>query len=269
MRISQASPIVLLVPALLSAAGTTTTLSSSVNPAEYGHAVTLTAVVTPSTATGKVTFYDGTTVLETETLASGKAVFTTTLLASGARSLRAYYEGDSNHTPSTSAILTEQVNTVSGNGFQTPASYSAGAYPYAAVVGDFNNDGKVDLALADNAYPGYVTVLLGNGDGTFQQAVNYPTAATVNSIQAADFNGDGKTDLAASCSFGTGSPTVFILLGNGDGTFQAPIDYLGFALPGAVVVADFNGDGKPDLATAPGSQSLSPLEMATGLFKMR
>ncbi len=72
--------VLAFLPVLLTAGSTTTTLSSSVNPAEYGHAVTLTAVVTPSTATGKVTFYDGTTVLETETLASGKAVFTTTLL---------------------------------------------------------------------------------------------------------------------------------------------------------------------------------------------
>ena len=267
MRMNRTFPMLLLVPAVLSAAGTVTTLTSSANPAEFGHAVTLTATVAPSTATGKVTFYDGTTVLETETLASGKAVFTTTLLASGARSLKAYYEGDSKHTPSTSAIFKEQVNTISGNGFQTPAFYPAGADPYSIAVGDFNNDGKADLAVADAASPGYVTILLGNGDGTFQTATNYPAGAYgLTSIALADFNEDGKMDLAV-IPLGVEFGPIAILLGNGDGTFQAPIIDSGFQSAGGVVVGDFNGDGKPDLASADFESVLVALGNGDGTFQ--
>ena len=80
--------------------------------------------------------------------------------------------------------------------------------------GDFNGDGKSDLVVA-NQYSSNVSILLGNGDGTFAAAVNY-AAADPLSVAVGDFNGDGKSDLAVANS---GSNTVSILLGNGDGTF--------------------------------------------------
>ena len=268
MRISQASPIILLVPALLSAAGTTTTLSSSANPAEYGHAVTLTAAVTPATATGKVTFYDGTTVLETETLVSGKAVFTTTLLTSGAQSLKAHYEGDPSDAPSTLAILTEQVNTVSGNGFQLPVTFPVELTPYLAGAADFNSDGKADLVVLDsnensNSVPDSVSVLLGNGDGTFQPAANYAVGYHSGTVLIADFNGDGKMDFAVN---NEDPSVVYIFLGNGDGTFQAPTSYTGFPYAYFIATADFNGDGVPDLfaETTANSETTSLAMLALG-----
>jgi hypothetical protein len=83
-------PLLLTLPAFAGSAPSSITLSSSVNPSVFGHSVTLTALVTPAAATGVVTFYSGTTVLETEPLANGKAAFATTLLASGVQPLKAH-----------------------------------------------------------------------------------------------------------------------------------------------------------------------------------
>lgn len=232
--------LVLFVPAFLNAASTSVTLTSSANPTVYGHAVTLTAVVSPSTATGTVTFYDGVTMLETEPLLSGQATFATVLLNFGTNSLTAYYGGDSNDAPSTSAELVQTVNAAAGNGFQAAVGYPGGSGLLAVTAGDFNGDGKPDLAVIGSA----VDVLLGNGDGTFQAPTSYPVANNQNpSIAVGDFNGDGKPDLATPTTF----EGIAVLLGNGDGTFQTATYWFG-DYPNSVVIADFNGDGKADLA---------------------
>ena len=119
----------------------------------------------------------------------------------------------------------------------------AGSAPGAAATGDFNGDGKVDLAVV-NAGSDNVSVFLSNGDGTFQAAVNYNVASQPLSIAVGDFNGDGKLDLAVVNNL---SDSVSVLLGNGDGTFQqAMISGVG-STPTSVAVGDFNGDGKLDL----------------------
>ena len=88
--------------------------------------------------------------------------------------------------------------------------------PDAIVAGDFTGDGHTDLAVA-NELDDDVSVLLGNGDGTFQNQVTYPVGTDPIALVAGDFNGDGRTDLAVA---DYGSKGVSILLGNGDGTFQ-------------------------------------------------
>jgi hypothetical protein len=135
--------------------------------------------------------------------------------------------------------------------FQPAVAYPAGSGPNSLVVGDFNGDGKLDLAAAG----GDVSILLGNGDGTFRPPVVYatPPHAAV-SLTTGDFNGDGNLDLAVAlrtCSV-TPCPAgiVSVLLGNGDGTFRTPVDYATGGGPEQVIAADLNGDGKLDLATA-------------------
>jgi hypothetical protein len=113
------------------------------------------------------------------------------------------------------------------------------------VATDFNADGKLDLGVANAS--GAVSVLTGNGDGTFQPMTNYQAGITPDSVAFGDFNGDGRMDLAVG-NFGSGS--VSILLGNGDGTFQTKLDYPAGTYPFQIVSGDFNGDGRLDLVFA-------------------
>jgi hypothetical protein len=110
------------------------------------------------------------------------------------------------------------------------------------AVGDFNGDGVPDLAVAD--YGGGVSVLLGNGDGSFQAPVSYLVGTASTSVAVADFNGDGIPDLAVVNQSGG----VSVLLGNGDGTFGKAVKSGAGYDPYALAVGDFNGDGIPDLA---------------------
>lgn len=132
--------------------------------------------------------------------------------------------------------------------FATPQSYSVGTSPAAIAVGDFNGDGKIDIAVA-NTGSGNVSILLGNGDGTFQTATNYSAGNSPTDIAVRDFNGDGKLDLAVFQSGANGGAvSVSILLGNGDGTFQAPKTLALTVSLAFIAVADFDGDKKSDLA---------------------
>ena len=123
--------------------------------------------------------------------------------------------------------------------------YTAGANPSGIAIGDFNGDGKLDLAVASTG--GTVSVLLGKGDGTFQSPINYAVGQAY-SIAIGDFNGDGRQDLAVSIEANNGG--VDVLLGNGDGTFQPAVNYSTGADSDYVAVGDFNADGKLDMVVS-------------------
>ena len=117
--------------------------------------------------------------------------------------------------------------------------------PGPIAVADFNGDGKLDVASV-GTFDTEVSVLLGNGDGTFQPPVLYPADSEPVSIAAGDLNHDGRVDLVVGNQL---SGDVSVLLGNGDGTFQAPANYPLPALGGAIWIGlgDFNNDGNLDI----------------------
>jgi len=119
--------------------------------------------------------------------------------------------------------------------------------PASVAVGDFNGDGKLDLAVGGATPISVVSIFLGNGDGTFQPAASYGSGSGFGSIAIADFNRDGKLDLAVTDN---GNNNVSVFLGNGTGTFRSPARHTVGSGPSSVAVADFNGDGKLDLAVA-------------------
>ncbi len=138
-------------------------------------------------------------------------------------------------------------------GFNSARSYPVGTNPVAGKAADFNGDGKLDIAVV-NSGSNDISILLGNGDGTFQPAQNFALANSQTlvptDIALGDFNGDGKPDVAVFLPGNANSPSgeVRILMGNGDGTLQAPIVTMLDLQPGmGVAVTDVNGDKKADL----------------------
>src|SRR5439155_1545110 len=132
--------------------------------------------------------------------------------------------------------------------FSTYNDYPVGGSPYSVAVGDFNGDGKQDLAVA-KVLSNNVSVLLVNGTGRFRASLRYPAGGSPSSVAVGDFNGDGKQNLDVA-NFSSNSNNVSVLLGTGTGSFQAALSYPAGSSPRSVAVGDFNGDGKQDLAVA-------------------
>ncbi len=164
------------------------------------------------------------------------------------------------------------VSVLLGNGdgtFQNPLEFdSGGVFTIFAAVADVNHDGKPDIILA-NYYGGCtsgdcngtVSVLLGNGNGTFQPAVPYSLPAeNPDALAVADLNGDGKLDIVV----GLWNSGIAVLMGNGDGTFQPATPYPNLGQVLALSIADVNHDGKPDVIAAGIVQSTGTVTVLLG-----
>jgi hypothetical protein len=138
-----------------------------------------------------------------------------------------------------------------GNFTLVSSSYTS-CCPNSVVAGDFNGDGKLDLAVAQ--FAGGIFILLGDGTGNFTLASNPGADYGLISIAAGDLNGDGNLDLALSNHYDT---TVSVLLGDGAGNFTACCALPIGSYPEGVTVGDFNGDGKVDLAVATGGVAIA------------
>jgi hypothetical protein len=180
----------------------------------------------------------------------------------------------------------QSVSLLLGNGngtFQAPRTLAVGLHPYSLAAADINGDGKPDVVVANRGYigsnsmgtAGTLSVLLGNGNGTFQTQRTFSVGQDYpNSVAVADINGDGKPDLVVNDTFNFDSSYtglvridhLRLLLGNGNGTFQAQQTF--FALdPGAIVtpaVSNVNGDGKPDLVFLQSTGSGALLDVLLG-----
>ena len=172
------------------------------------------------------------------------------------------FNGDRKPDLAISVTTTNSVAVLLGNGdgtFQPAVNYTVGSGPQGINTGDVNNDGKQDIVSADECgddpecRKGTVSVLLGNGDGTFQSRLVFAEGLFPLSIAVANFNGDHNPDLAIANSCGTDGTcvsqgSVGIMLGNGDGTFQPVVNYPATGYGTArVVVGRLNHDSHPDV----------------------
>ena len=269
-------------------APTTTTLTSSLNPSEFGTPITFTATLAPSNATGTVTFKDGAATLGTGNVSGGTATFQTSALPTGVHSVTAVYGGDTNDAGSTSGVLLQTITVA------TTLTLSTGANP--STLGQLV---AITATLSAPAATGKVTFYDGAGVLGISQVANGQAVLStsllpsgVNSLTAY-YSGD-SADAASSAAVlpqtvialpGNGfqptlsfvtqsapssmaiadfrrdgvsdlvvanakSNTVSVLLDSGPGTFQDAVNYTVESGPAAVAVGDFNGDGISDLAVA-------------------
>ncbi len=220
----------------------TTTITDTGFPSDYSLIATVTGYGGPASPTGNISFLD---------TSFGNASLATAVLGAG----------------------------TAGTGWsisQTPAL--GGTNLAGEVTSDFNGDGIPDLAILWNpdlydGGPFSVTILFGKGDGTFTTGPTVQPAGIESSpvLIAGDFNGDGKTDLLILNSDYTSAINVIALLGNGDGTFGTPQTSTiytpppvgGDFVPGSMAIADFNGDGKLDLAVV-GESVIGGVTIALG-----
>ncbi len=160
------------------------------------------------------------------------------------------------------------VSVLLGDGtgnFMPLTAQSVASGPLSSIVaGDFNGDGKPDIAITQ-PNSSTLTVLLGRGDGTFQAGASYAVGNRPVSVRAVNLTGNGVTDLI---TVNRAANTFSVLLGNGDGTFKPAADFVAGNSPLALAAGDFNGDGHPDLAivnSQDGTVSV-PLGLGDGSF---
>ena len=157
----------------------------------------------------------------------------------------------SNSAPLDANIFQFTVDVSNGIGsFLSASTFSTEAVPINIAIADFNNDGYLDLAVANAGAVGNnaddnVSLFLGDGNGSFRPRIIAPVGDNPEDVVAADFNNDGKIDLVVA---NQDDQNISVLLGDGNGSFRPATEYLVGNNPQGIAVADFNSDGKLDIA---------------------
>ncbi|KAF2518842.1 T9SS type A sorting domain-containing protein [Flavobacterium salilacus subsp. salilacus] len=166
---------------------------------------------------------------------------------------KADFNSDGNIDIVTANYIAGSVSVITGNGdgtFNTPTYITTGDSPRSVTPEDINHDNIPDL-LVPNFDSGNISIHIGTGDGTFGEPTTY-TVPNPSSIAVTDFNIDGITDLVVTNNEGSETSGVSVLLGNnnGDGTFEAPISFVGGLYATTVIIDDLNMDEKPDMVVS-------------------
>ncbi len=144
--------------------------------------------------------------------------------------------------------------------FAAQQTFATATSPRSVTLGDVNGDGRLDIVTA-NRNSNNASVLLGNGNGTFQTQQTFATGTSPHSVTLGDVNGDGKLDIVTA---NYGSNTASVLLGNGNGTFQAQQTFATGTNPRSVTLGDVNGDGSLDIVTANYSSNTASVLLGNG-----
>src|SRR5262249_48643621 len=138
-------------------------------------------------------------------------------------------------------------------------------FPDQIAVADLNGDHQPDIVTLDALTGKAISVMLGNGNGTFQSPTNYPLGSIIgaSSLLIADLNGDGNPDIAATIATDSNTPgTIAVFAGKGDGTFQPAVQYNpNGQVNQSLAMGDFNGDGLPDLVFVNSGVSVPPMQV--------
>jgi len=209
------------------------------------------------------------------TFQTGKVIY----LPTGSAAAEYVAVGDVNHDGNQDVLVRtaaapSMVYVYLGNGkggFSLAGSYVTGNSVYGNnhgfTLADLRGDGKLDI-VATNRDDNTISVLLGNGDGTFKPQASYPTGTSTAPVDLAvgDFNKDGHLDVA-TVDGGAGATGISILLGKGDGSFEAPTFYLGGASAEGIAVGDLRGDGNLDVVIASWDGATVFLGSGSGTFR--
>jgi hypothetical protein len=159
-----------------------------------------------------------------------------------------------------------------GNGtFPTVTTYPTGTGPHSIRTADLNNDGRLDLATV-NDQSETASILLGNGNGTFAARTDYPVGKVPKGVAIGDVDGDGILDVLSgntggnypTCCVASGGDNVSVLIGNGNGTFLPKYEVTVGLTPFAVIVTDLNGDGRNDVVTANYDNTAAGVTLSSG-----
>jgi hypothetical protein len=245
----------------------TTAVTSAVNPSTFGQSVTFTATVTPSGATGTVTFKDGSTALGTGTLSAGSATFSTATLAVGAHAITAVYGGDATFTGSTSTAVSQAVNqaaSTSAVGSATNPSTFGQSVTFTATVTPSTATGTVTFKDGSTTL-GAGT--LSGGSATFVTSALSVATHSITAVYGGDTNFAGSTSTSLSQVVGQGASTTALNTAPNPAAFGQAVTFTATVTPGTATGTVTFKDGTATLGAgtlSSGSATLTTSTLATG-----
>jgi hypothetical protein len=244
-------------------ANTTVTLASSANPSTYGASVTFTATVSPSAATGTVTFKDGSATLGTGTLSSGKATFSTSTLTAGSHSITAAYGGATNYNSSTSSALTQTVNkantTLTLASSKNPSTYGS-SVTFTATVSPSAATGTVTFKDGSTTLG---TGTVSSGKATFSTSTLIAGSHSITAVYGGDTNYNTSTSSALTQTVNKATTTVTLTSSSNPSAAGVSVTFTATVSPSAATGTVTFKDGSTTLGTGTLSSGIATFSTST------